>query len=443
VKRRDFLAGPAAAGALLAADSGKPAAQQSGRTIGPLASLSLKQLRDQFRKDLFDDFLPFMDRFVIDRQYGGFLCDTGYDGTRGDEKKTAWYEGRGIWVYSFLYKHLAHEPRYLEVARKSLAFILKNEPSGDVLWAKGFSRDGRPIAPPDREVYGDLFIAEGLTAYAAATGELSHLDHAKRLLRKCVRVYDRPDYYPQIGRTYLGPDAPLFPGARIQGVWMVLVRLATQMLELRADPEVEKLGDRCLDAILRYHYNPEFGLNNELLNHDLSRPRNLYSQLVYTGHAIETLWMVLDEAVRRKDKLLFQTAAERFRRHVEVAMDRVYGGIFRDLKDVSQNIFTMDKVLWAQEEVLTGALLVIEHTGAQWAKDLFDEMHRYVRSKYPLKAHGSPLWMYQSDRKVTFEAFAKSPKRVENYHHPRHIMISLLAVERMIHRDGGVSNLFA
>ena len=450
MNRRDFLAGPIAAGAVLAADSTKSIAQKShpsgngaGAEIGLLAGQPLEELRDRFRKDLFDDFLPFMDRFVIDRQYGGFLCDTGYDGTRGDEKKTAWYEGRGIWVYSFLYKHLAREPRYLEVARRSLAFILKNEPSGDVMWAKGFSREGKPIAAPDREVYGDLFIAEGLTAYAGATGDFSHLDHAKRLLEKCVRIYDRPDYYPQIGRTYLTADAPLFPGARIQGVWMVLVRLATQMLELRPDPDVEKVGDRCLDAIIRYHYNPEFGLNNELLNHDLSRPANLYSQLVYTGHAIETLWMVLDEAVRRKDKPLFQTAAERFHRHAGVAMDCVYGGVFRDLMDVDRNTFTMDKVLWAQEETLNGALLVIEHTGDQWAKDLFDQMHRYVRSKYPLKAHGSPLWMYASDRKATFEAFAKLPKRVENYHHPRHLMLSLLAVERMLHRGGRVSNLFA
>jgi N-acylglucosamine 2-epimerase len=121
----------------------------------------------------------------------------------------------------------------------------------------------------------------------------------------------------------------------------------------------------------------------------------------------------------------------------------VYGGIFYDLKNVDENIFTMGKVLWAQEEVLTGTLIVIEHTGAQWAKDLFQEMYEYVRSKYPLKTQGSPLWMYQSDRKVTFDAFVKLPKRVENYHHPRHLMLSLLVVERMIQRGGRTSGLFA
>jgi hypothetical protein len=30
--------------------------------------LSLSQLRDQYRKDLFTDFLPFMDKYVIDHE---------------------------------------------------------------------------------------------------------------------------------------------------------------------------------------------------------------------------------------------------------------------------------------------------------------------------------------------------------------------------------------
>ncbi len=39
--------------------------------------------------------------------------------------------------------------------------------------------------------------------------------------------------------------------------------------------------------------------------------------------------MLLDEALRLQDQALFATLAERFRRHVEVAEDRVYGGVFR------------------------------------------------------------------------------------------------------------------
>jgi mannose/cellobiose epimerase-like protein (N-acyl-D-glucosamine 2-epimerase family) len=161
---------------------------------------------------------------------------------------------------------------------------------------------------------------------------------------------------------------------------------------------------------------------------------------VYTGHSIETLWMLIAEAIRRKDRKLFDTCAERFRRHVEVAWDDVYGGVFRNLQNVDRNIWSVDKVLWAQEEVLIGALSVLEHTGAQWAGEMFTRMYDYVQAKYPLKQYGFPLWIIASDRKVTFE---RHSDRVENFHHPRHLMLNLLAIERIIARGGKTSRLFA
>lgn len=396
--------------------------------------MTLAQLRHQYRYDLFEDFLPFMDRYVIDHELGGFRCETDRDGANLTQNKTTWFEGRGIWVYSFLYDHFGRDPRHLEVARKSVEFVLRAQPRGeDELWPRSFSREGRPLTPPATEIYGDLFIAEGLAEYSKATGEGKYRELAREIVLKCVRIYDRPDHNPEIGQAHLGTKSVAFPGARIQGAWMVLIRILSQMLEARADPELEDIIARAIDAVMNRHYNPEFGLNNELLNHDLSRPAGEYAQLVYTGHSIEALWMILYEALRRKDQALFDTAAERFRRHVEVSWDDVYGGVFHVLRNVDQNIWSLDKVLWAQAEVLIGCLLLFEHTGDPWARDTFGKMYTYVREKFPLKRHGYALWMHQGDRKVTFE---RHSTRVENYHHPRHLMLNLLSVERMMDDTG-------
>jgi len=399
-----------------------------------LAGMTLAQLRHQYRYDLFEDFLPFMDRYVIDHELGGFRCETDRDGANLTQNKTTWFEGRGIWVYSFLYDHFGRDPRHLEVARKSVEFVLKAQPRGeDELWPRSFSREGRPLTPPATEIYGDLFIAEGLAEYSKATGEEKYRDLAREIVLKCVRIYDRPDHNPEIGQAHLGTKSVAFPAARIQGVWMVLIRILSQMLETRADAELEKIIARAIDAVMNCHYNPEFGLNNELLNHDLSRPAGEYAQLVCTGHSIEALWMILYEALRRKDQALFDTAAERFRRHVEVAWDDVYGGVFHVLRNVDQNTWSLEKVLWAQAEVLIGCLFLLEHTGDPWARDMFGKMYTYVREKFPLKRHGYALWMHQGDRKVTFE---RHSTRVENYHHPRHLMLNLLSVERMMDETG-------
>jgi len=412
--------------------------------VTELGDRSLKDLREAYRRDLFTDFLPFMERYVIDHELGGFLCVTDYTGERAGDHKWSWFEGRGSWVYAFLYNNLAREKKYLDVARRSLEFVLRSKPAGkDELWPKELTRDGKPVTSADGEIYGDLFIAEGLAEFSKATGERGHWDEAKALVLKCVELYDRPDYRPAIGQTYLGKEARPFPGARIQGVWMVLIRVATQMLEMRPDPELERVAARCVDAVLNHHFNPEFGLNNELLNHDLTRPDNEYSQLVYTGHCVESLWMLMHEAVRLKDKKLFDTFADRFRRHVEVAWDDVYGGVRRNLMSVDEDRWALDKVLWAQEEVLIGSLLILEHTGADWARRMFDKVHDYVRNNFPLHKRGSPNWMYAGNRKMEFESFRAMPKRIENYHHPRHLMLNLLSLDRLIKRRGRPSELFS
>jgi mannose/cellobiose epimerase-like protein (N-acyl-D-glucosamine 2-epimerase family) len=456
MKRREFLTAASAGGAALLAEfpgCGGTAKEEMAQTApatlhAPLLTdefkpekfsiAELQQLEKQYEYDLFEDFLPFMEKHVIDHQYGGFMCTADRDGTNLSTVKSTWYEGRGIWVYSFLYGHLDPNPKFLEVARKSAEFILKHKPEGDNLWPSSFTREGKPVGAPDARTYGDMFVAAGLAEYAHASKNEALRKTAKDILLKCLRLYDKPDFWPEAARSYLGPEAPLTPGARVLGPWFVLLNTSSGMLEHENDPEILAVADRCLDAIMNYHHNPEFDLLNEILNHDLFRPANSLAQFVYTGHAIETLWMVMAEAARREDKTLFELAAKRFKRHVEVAWDGVYGGVFRSLNHVDKNIWLVDKALWAQEEVLVGSLLAAERTGWKWAKDLFIKAYNYVHEKWPLAKRGYALWDCYTDRKVTF---VEHYNRVENYHHPRHLMLNLLALRRMLKENTGTHHL--
>ena len=81
-----------------------------------IGGMSLEQLRDQYKAALFNRFLPNMDSLVIDEQYGGFMCAVDIS-TRKllNTNKSAWYEGRGMWTYSFLYNNFGKNPHFLEV----------------------------------------------------------------------------------------------------------------------------------------------------------------------------------------------------------------------------------------------------------------------------------------------------------------------------------------
>ncbi|MCC6696127.1 MAG: hypothetical protein IT365_10910, partial [Candidatus Hydrogenedentes bacterium] len=195
MNRRHFLQLTGAAGALLAQNALPAAAcaaelPSSGPTgagsvldeKGLISGRTLDDLIARYRYDLFDDFLPFMDAHVIDHELGGFMTTADRSGKTISTEKRTWFEGRGIWVYSHLYRTLAPEDRYLEVARKSVDFMLRAKPANDAPWPSSLTREGAPMEdqgvliagkryPTGGQVYDDLFVAEGFLEYARATGK--------------------------------------------------------------------------------------------------------------------------------------------------------------------------------------------------------------------------------------------------------------------------------
>ena len=444
MKRRNFLGASLSGTALTAssyasAPSGGPGDQAEGDDLE-----SLRRIREQCRKDLFDDYLPFCEKHVNDPVHGGFVCSVRPDGSPVTRNKRTWYLGRGAWVYSFLYNHFDKKDEYLEIARRALDLVLRyKKPDPDRFYPDEFTFEGEPTAPHSDIIFNDLFVAEGAQEFAAASGRAEYDDHSRELLFNAIRIWDRPEYVEPWNPLELPRGSRL--GVRQAGVWFVGLRTVTQMLERQQDARLQEFADRCVEAVIKHHYNPRFRLNNEFVNHDLSRPEGPLENLCYTGHAIETLWMVLKEAIRQRDATLMRTVMERFRRHVEVARDDVYGGVFTSLDNVDRNIWTLPKACWAQEEVLIGAALCLEHLGDAWSWETLLEFFEYLQANYPLRRHGfdSPKWIdYAPGRQVTYDP-TPGRQRLENYHHPRQLMELLLTMDRILERGGRTSGLIA
>ena len=377
-----------------------------------MPALPLADLRRRYRDELFERFLPFWDRHGIDHEHGGFFHHLDYDGTLLGTDKFHWFQGRGLWVWSFLYNHFGRDPRHLEVAAKAKDFLL-----GALQSYHG-------------DVYAMYFAAEGLQEYAFAAGDDQALATALGLVRKLFAHIDRPAY-----------------GPRPQGLWMVNLRIATQMLRRWNEPDVAAIADRALEAIIDKHYNPEVGLNTELLNFDFTRPAGEENKC-QLGHSVETLWMAMDEADRRADPALWRTCAQRIRHHLDVGWDHVYGGLAQwvnvdrpgyrwpeenpvgtSFRFQGAGEYNYMKSLWALNEALIGTLLIYERTGAEWAARYFSLAQEMIDRKFSLKERGYPGYILFGDRQVTFHPHGD---RQDNYHPPRQLMLSLLALERML-----------
>jgi len=442
MKRRSFLSTAAATATLASGIAGCAEREKDLERIentgemyvtdnGKLAGMTLEEVKMKYEYDLFDDFIPFHDNYVIDPQYGSFMANTDHDGSHADTNTTSSYMGRGIWCYSFLYNNLAREDIYLDIAGKAVEFILKHQPSGDSFWPGLYSREGDVIGSDKGSYPGDCYITEGLAEFAKATGEAKYMDLAEETLFKCLKHYDSPDFKD---------SSTPYPGARSLWYWMLLMWFGTCTLKYTLDDNLEKLVARCRDAILNNHLNPKFGLMNNYINHDLSRSEDpRYAEVGACGHATEATWMIMYDAVRTKNKALFDLAAGQFKRHAIVSKDDVYGGYFNDLFNVDENRWQLTKISWAQAFILVNSLYIIEHTGAQWAKDIFGDQFVWVQENMPLKKYGYSLWLEPGDRKATFVPHAN---RKDNYHHPRHLMLNLMCLNRMIERGGKVSGAF-
>ncbi|MGE0131770.1 MAG: AGE family epimerase/isomerase [Blastocatellales bacterium] len=435
LSRRAFV-GSAAALAALPGDSPAESADKLRMAEQPsqtrLVGLTLAELRRRYHDELFNIVIPFWDKHGIDHELGGFMCVLDHDGTPVNTDKFLWFQGRGIWVYSYLYRHFGKDTRHLEIARKARDFALKHFRQEDGAFAQLVSREGRVLQPPKPDTSGALSIAEGLQAWAAATGDEESRDLALKIIKDLFRQMSRPS---------------AFGSARKQGFWFINLLIATRVLRESHDAEIAEIADAAVDAIVNRHFNPDTGLNNETLNHDFTRPPG-EATLTIIGHSIEALWMVMEEALRRKDERLFATCAERVRRHIEVGWDRVYGGLIHAI-NVDQTCYQWPverpvgtsyafrftgehhymKTLWSLDEVLVSTLKTLEHQDAEWAARYFDLAQEFIDSKLSMKKHGHPLHLLFADRQITHQPHIS---RQDNYHHFRMLMFNMQALDRMI-----------
>ncbi len=437
--RRNSLAGLGAIGlgtlsGFTPEPAGKAIEAQDLNKIKSLAGMDLQKLYNRYSDELFNRFLPSMDKLSVDNEHGGFICDVDIsNGKVINYTKRTWYQGRGIWVYAFLYNNFKKDPRYLDIARRAIDFVSKLQRTEDKFFDINYTRDGKRMSEPG-DIYGDLFVAEGLAEFSKATGDKSYLKQAKEMIFYCLDRYDRKDYVYDISYT---PGRPKIAGPRNLGHWMIFLSLSSQILSQGHDDDFKNLADRCIDAIMQRHINKEFNILNEMVNHDFSLPKNEYADFAVIGHGIETLAFVMAEAVRRKDVELFKRSEAAFKRHVEVAADKLYGGHFEVLYNANTYSWSPSKSAWCQQEVSIGSLISLEHTGQQWAEQCFNEGDVYMMEK--MLTPQFAFWTFGGGRKVDTPSF----KTVEHYHTPRYLMRNMLALQRIIKRKGKVSGFIA
>src|SRR5690606_33609240 len=140
-----------------------------------LGGMSLEAKWELHQKYLTDIYIHNWNR-GIDLKYGGFTKSLSADKKPDIENKRIYYQGRAIWMFSYLYNHVTGDKRHLEAAIRGRDFIIKSALNSDFRWSSVVSRDGSKHLSEPLDHYGDIYIVQGLAELYKATKDKEDIE---------------------------------------------------------------------------------------------------------------------------------------------------------------------------------------------------------------------------------------------------------------------------
>lgn len=289
-----------------------------------------------YREHLERVILPFWTERTLDEDRGGlFNCVDDVTGERVSDDKFVWSQARWAWTAA----HAARmaERGLLDVdagrlrdhARLTADFLIENAilPNGNVaylLTATGEKKEFLPGKGHDISFFADCFVTLALTGVARAAQESAYLERALQLYRR-VRA--------RLGSGDVRSEPyPLPPGSRAHSWPMIMLNVAQELeraLRAFGDGRSSELAAQALgymDEVLDGYVRPDGLVVEVVVPGDRT---SVLARHVTPGHAIESMWFVIEQAVTHGRADAVRRAIEAIASSYEAGWDREHGGLFR------------------------------------------------------------------------------------------------------------------
>ena len=367
------------------------------------------------------DVLPFWLERAADKKRGGvFNCIENASGRRVSDDKFVWSQARWAWTLAHAARMAERGVLRLEAAplrehaRLTADFLLEHAflPDGSVAYllaADGTKKAFLPGKGHDLSFFTDGFVILALTGVARATGHEAYLERA-------LEAYDGLRARLARGAVRSEPY-PLPPGCRAHAWPMIMLNVAQELERAAAErghPRTEGLAADALadmDAVLD-DFVREDGLVQEV--RCARGADTLLTRHVTPGHAIESMWFVMEQAVRHDRSEAVAAAAKVIRASFEAGWDPQHGGLFRFVvpgpggprptgpADGPFETLILDtwdtKIWWPHSEALYAGLLAEAVTGDPAQREVHDRVHAYAFATFPHPDPEVGEWIQIRDR---------------------------------------------
>ncbi len=376
-----------------------------------------------YRTLLLDNIVPFWLSHGIDETRGGILTCLRDDGSVISQDKYLWSQGRAIWTFAALYNRIDSNPRFLEIARDIAEFVLRHGRDSEGAFVFRVSRDGEPLEPAI-SAYADYFVVYGLTELFRATREDRYLEEALGIFRRVAPLTRDPDF--DRFAPYTKPSGI----RRAHAPAMLGLEVGQELSDVAPESDVVEFTDWCLERIMSAHLGPQAPfLLEHLAGNDafLDTPEG---RVVVPGHAIESMWFVLHQAARRKDRALARRAIDTIRHHLEAGWDAEYGGIYLGIDCRGKEPWwphAETKIWWPHTEAIYALLLTHHITGETWATEWLNRVWDWSERFFPDREHGE--WRQRLDRQgKPFDEVVALPVK-DPFHLPRALILATALLE--------------
>jgi len=370
------------------------------------------KLATLYRNALFEDVIPFWEKYSVDWECGGYFTCLDRQGNVYDTDKFMWLQARQVWTFSMLYNRWEKRDYWLEIARNGAEFLLQHGMDEGGNWYFALDRQGRPLVQP-YNISSDCFAAMAFSQYALATGDERAKEVALQTYQNILRRKDNPK----------GKYSKVFPGTRpleTLSLHMMLIYLSLEMQWLLEDDTLKRVVNTNVDKIMNLFLDPNRGLLFEHISPDGSHPDCFEGRLINPGHGIEAMWFIMDFAHRNGDRRLVDRTIDVILSTLNFAWDNEYGGIyyFLDAKGKPPLQLEWDqKLWWVHLESLVALAMGYALTQRKECWEWYQKVHQYAWSRFPDPTYGE--WFGYLNRRGEVLLNLKGGKWKGCFHVPR------------------------
>lgn len=366
----------------------------------------------QYRDELFENVLPFWEKFSIDKEHGGYFTCLDFDGKVFDTDKFIWLQARQAWLFSMLYNKLEKKPEWLEMAKHGIDFLQKHGRDEEGNWYFSLNQKGQPLIQP-YNVFSDCFASMAFSQYSVAAGDESAAKIAMDTYFNILRRSENPK----------GIYNKHYPGTRPLknfSLPMILCNLCLELEDVLTKEEVDKTIETGVNEVMEVFLDKEKNIVFENVTPDGTYSDSFDGRLINPGHGIEAMWFIMDIAKRNNNKPLIEKAVSVVLSTLEYSWDDRYNGIFYFL-DVNnrppQQLEWDQKLWWVHLETLIALAKGYSLTGNHDCLEWFDRVHDFTWRYFPDPKNGE--WYGYLNRRGEVSLSLKGGKWKGCFHVPR------------------------